>query len=178
MKAKQLIVVSLLGSATLAGVATFEDGVAYAQDATSGAIQGVVKDQDTGEPLAGVTVVVTGPTGQPQTVISDENGNVLAELYEGLGITTNNVAEYRGLLAALQWAVDHGHTRVHIKADSQLVVQQMLGHYRVKHENLIPLYRQARRLVAQIGHVTFEHVRREQNKEADRLSNLGMDQNA
>jgi probable phosphoglycerate mutase len=110
-------------------------------------------------------------------VIADEQGNVLAELYEGIGISTNNVAEYRGLLAALQWAADHGHTRIHVKADSLLIVQQMLGNYRVKHEGLIPLYRQARHLVAKIGHVTFEHVRREQNKEADRLSNLGMDQN-
>ena len=66
---------------------------------------------------------------------------------------------------------------MHIKADSLLIVQQMLGNYRVKHEGLIPLYRQARGLVVKIGTVTFEHVRRELNKEADRLSNLGMDQN-
>jgi len=118
-----------------------------------------------------------GPAGYG-ALIADEHGNILAELYEGLGITTNNVAEYRGLLAALQWAFDHGHTRVHIKADSLLIVQQMLGNYRVKHEGLIPLYRQARGLVVRIGNVTFEHVRREMNKEADRLSNLGMDQNA
>lgn len=117
-----------------------------------------------------------GPAGYG-AVIADEQGNVLAELYEGIGISTNNVAEYRGLLAALQWAVDHGHTRIHVKADSLLIVQQMLGNYRVKHEGLIPLHRQARHLIAKIGHVTFEHVRREQNKEADRLSNLGMDQN-
>jgi len=117
-----------------------------------------------------------GPAGYG-AVIADEQGNVLAELYEGIGISTNNVAEYRGLLAALQWAADHGHTRIHVKADSLLIVQQMLGNYRVKHEGLIPLYRQARHLVAKIGDVTFEHVRREQNKEADRLSNLGMDQN-
>lgn len=109
--------------------------------------------------------------------IADDQGNVLAELYEGIGITTNNVAEYRGLIAALQWAAEHGHTRVHIRADSLLIVQQMLGNYRVKHEGLIPLYRQARGLVLKIGNVTFEHVRRELNKEADRLSNLGMDQN-
>ena len=65
---------------------------------------------------------------------------------------------------------------MHVRSDSLLVVQQMLGNYKVKHEGLLPLYRQARHLVAKIGHVTFEHVRREQNKEADRLSNLGMDQ--
>jgi ribonuclease HI len=117
-----------------------------------------------------------GPAGYG-AVIADENGNVLAELYQGIGISTNNVAEYQGLIAALQWALDHGHTHIHIKADSLLIVQQMLGNYRVKHEGLIPLYRQARHLIAKIGNVTFQHVRREMNKEADRLSNLGMDQN-
>ena len=66
---------------------------------------------------------------------------------------------------------------LHIKSDSLLLVQQMNGNYRVKHEGLLPLYRQARHLVARVGDVTFEHVRREQNKDADRLSNLGMDQN-
>jgi probable phosphoglycerate mutase len=110
-------------------------------------------------------------------IIKSQDGQVLAELYEGIGINTNNVAEYRGLIAALEWAHAHGHTRLHIKSDSQLIVQQMLGNYRVKHEGLIPLYQKARRLAAAIGQVTFEHVRREQNCEADRLSNLGMDQN-
>ena len=118
-----------------------------------------------------------GPAGYG-AVIADERGEVLAELYEGIGVSTNNIAEYRGLLAALQWALDHGHASLHVRSDSLLVVQQMLGNYKVKHEGLIPLYRQARHLVAKIGRVTFEHVRREQNKEADRLSNLGMDQNA
>ena len=110
-------------------------------------------------------------------VITDDTGQVLAELYAGIGVSTNNIAEYRGLLAALEWALEHRHSRLHVRSDSLLVVQQMLGNYKVKHEGLIPLYRQARHLVARIGDVTFEHVRREQNKEADRLSNLGMDQN-
>lgn len=117
-----------------------------------------------------------GPAGYG-AVITDDDGQVLAELYEGIGISTNNVAEYRGLLAALQWAAERGHTRVHVKSDSLLIVQQMLGNYRVKHEGLLPLHRQARHLVARIGDVTFEHVRRELNKDADRLSNLGMDEN-
>jgi ribonuclease HI len=110
-------------------------------------------------------------------IIKDQNGQILAELYAGIGVNTNNVAEYRGLIAALEWALAHGHTRLHIRSDSQLIVQQMLGNYRVKHEGLIPLYQQAKRLAAEVGHVTYEHVRREQNKEADRLSNLGMDMN-
>jgi ribonuclease HI len=117
-----------------------------------------------------------GPAGYG-AIIVDAAGQVLAELYEGIGVSTNNIAEYRGLLAALQWALDHGHTELHVRSDSLLVVQQMLGNYKVKHEGLIPLYRQARHLVARIGHVTFEHVPRELNKEADRLSNLGMDGN-
>src|SRR6266545_3991860 len=69
-------------------------------------------------------------------------------------------------------------TRLHVKSDSLLLVQQMNGVYRIKNPGLLPLYRQARHLMARIGHVTLEHVRREQNKDADRLSNLGMDQNS
>ena len=109
--------------------------------------------------------------------ILDANGSVLAELYAPLGKTTNNVAEYNGLLAALRWALEHGHDRVHIRADSLLLVEQMRGNYRVKNEGLKPLHHEAQRLVGLIGTVTFEHVRRELNKEADRLSNLGMDAN-
>lgn len=110
-------------------------------------------------------------------IIKDADGQVLAELYEGIGVSTNNVAEYRGLIAALEWARTHGHRRLHVKSDSLLVVQQMLGKYRVKHAGLIPLHQEAQRLAAAVGQVTFEHVRRELNTEADRLSNLGMDMN-
>ncbi len=117
-----------------------------------------------------------GPAGYGVHVVDDQ-GNILAEIYEGIGHATNNVAEYRGLLAALEWSLTHGHRRVHIKSDSLLLVQQINGVYRIKHEGLIPLYRQARHLMAKVGNVTLEHVRREQNKDADRLSNLGMDQN-
>jgi probable phosphoglycerate mutase len=111
-------------------------------------------------------------------VITNESGETLAELYAGIGISTNNVAEYRGLIAALEWAEQHGVDHLHVKSDSLLIVQQMLGNYRVKNEGLMPLHRQARQLAASIGHVTYEHVPRERNQEADRLSNLGMDQNA
>jgi probable phosphoglycerate mutase len=117
-----------------------------------------------------------GPAGNG-AVITDRHGNVLALLYDGIGVATNNVAEYRGLIAALEWALAHGHTRLHVKADSQLIVQQMMGRYRVKHEGLKPLHRHASDLAGRIGNVTFEHVRREMNREADRLSNLGMDMN-
>lgn len=117
-----------------------------------------------------------GPAGYGAYIV-DENGAVLAEIYDAIGTATNNVAEYRGLLAALEWAAAHGHTHVHVKSDSLLLVQQINGNYRIKHEGLIPLYRQARHLMARVGSVTVEHVRREFNKEADRLSNLGMDLN-
>lgn len=98
------------------------------------------------------------------------------ELHGALGTATNNVAEYNGLLAALQWAIENGHPDVHIRADSELLVKQMRGEYKVKHPGLQPLAARARMLVAQLGRVTFEHIRREQNTEADRLSNLGMDE--
>lgn len=110
--------------------------------------------------------------------VVDANGEVLAEIYEGIGNATNNVAEYRGLLAALEWALASGHRRLHVKSDSLLLVQQINGNYRIKNEGLLPLYRRARHLMAEVGEVTVEHIRREHNKDADRLSNLGMDQNA
>jgi len=107
--------------------------------------------------------------------IEAEDGTLIEELYGPLGIATNNVAEYNGLLAALQWAVDHGQIDVHIRADSELLVKQMRGEYKVKNPGLQALAARARLLVMQLGSVRFEHVRRELNKEADRLSNLAMD---
>ena len=116
-----------------------------------------------------------GPAGYGARV-EDADGNLVAELHGGLGVATNNVAEYNGLLAALKWAVDHGEQDVLIRADSELLVKQMRGEYKVKHPGLQPLYVRARLLVMELGNVCFEHVRRECNKEADRLSNLGMDE--
>ncbi len=117
-----------------------------------------------------------GPAGYGVFIVNAD-GTPLASLHGALGIATNNVAEYNGLLAALRWAVEHGQTGVHIKADSQLLVEQMEGNYRVKNAGLLPLYTEAVRLASRIGTVKFEHIPREQNKEADRLSNLGMDEN-
>ena len=116
-----------------------------------------------------------GPAGYG-AYIQDDGGAVLAELHGALGIATNNIAEYNGLLAALKWAIEHGHRRVHIKADSELLVKQMRGEYRVKHPGLQPLYARARLMVMELDRVDFEHVRREYNKDADRLSNVGMDE--
>jgi ribonuclease HI len=117
-----------------------------------------------------------GPAGYGVHIV-DDSGTVLAELHGSLGISTNNIAEYNGLIAALQWAVDHDVRHLLVRGDSQLIIEQMRGNYKVKNEGLKPLYLKARMLVMQIGDVTFEHVRREQNKEADRLSNVGMDGN-
>jgi ribonuclease HI len=117
-----------------------------------------------------------GPAGYGVYIVDDQ-GTVLAELHGSLGIATNNVAEYRGLIAALQWAVDNNLTAITIKGDSLLIVEQMRGNYKVKNEGLKPLHLQARMLVMQIGNVKFEHVPREQNTDADRLSNVAMDAN-
>lgn len=116
-----------------------------------------------------------GPAGYGVRV-EDADSVMVDELYGGLGVATNNVAEYNGLLAALTWALARGERQVHVRSDSELLVKQMRGEYKVRHPGLQPLHAKARLLVAQLDRVRFEHVRREQNTEADRLSNLGMDQ--
>lgn len=116
-----------------------------------------------------------GPAGYGVR-IEDGNGKLLDELYEPVGIATNNVAEYRGLLAALRWAHEHGVRSLRVRSDSELLVKQMNGVYRVKNPGLQPLYQEARQLARKIGRVVFEHVRREMNAEADRLANKAMDE--
>ncbi len=115
-----------------------------------------------------------GPAGYGVHVL-DAEGNTLAELIGPLGHATNNVAEYSGLIAALQWAVDHGHDHLRVRMDSELVIKQMRGEYKVKHATMQVLHADARRLITQLDRVTLEHVRREQNKVADGLSNQAMD---
>ena len=114
-----------------------------------------------------------GPAGYGVRITRDDGS--IVDLQQAIGIATNNVAEYNGLLAALRWAVDARVDALHVKSDSELMVKQMLGEYRVKNVGLQPLYEEARRLAGRIGRVTFEHVRREQNKDADRLANEAMD---
>ena len=92
-----------------------------------------------------------------------------------LGRKTNNEAEYSGLLAALEWAQGVGVRELHVRADSQLMVRQMNGEYRVKSPNLRPLFDDARRRADQFARFEIEHVRREGNVQADRLANLAMD---
>jgi ribonuclease HI len=107
--------------------------------------------------------------------IEHADGTLVEEFAESIGTATNNVAEYRGLIAALEWARAHGVRELRIRSDSLLLVQQMLGNYKVKHQGLQPLHAKARRLVDEIGRVTFEHVGRALNAHADRLANAAMD---
>jgi ribonuclease HI len=107
--------------------------------------------------------------------IEQRDGTLVEEFHESIGTATNNVAEYRALIAALEWARSHGHREVRVKSDSLLLVQQMLGNYKVKNQGLQPLSAMARLLALEIGHVTFEHVGRALNAHADRLANEAMD---
>jgi probable phosphoglycerate mutase len=135
------------------------------------------------EPGASATAHIDGGSrGNPGPAgygvrIAREDGTIV-DLKEALGVCTNNVAEYRGLLAALRWAAEHGVTRLRVRSDSELLVKQMRGEYRVKHAGLQPLAAEAQALSRRIGSVTFEHVRRELNKDADRLANEAMDEAA
>lgn len=116
-----------------------------------------------------------GPAGYGVR-LETPDGAVVDEFHGSLGVATNNVAEYHGLLAALRRAAEGGHRELIVRSDSELLVKQMRGEYRVKHPGLRPLYEQARGLVRRIGRVTFEHVPRARNAEADRLANLAMDE--
>ena len=116
-----------------------------------------------------------GPAGYGVSV-ADADGRVVDELSGCIGTTTNNVAEYQGLLAALRYAVEKGLASVTIRSDSQLLVRQMLGEYKVKHPGLQPLYAEAKLLAHKIGRVKYVHVPREQNTKADALANRAMDQ--
>jgi ribonuclease HI len=118
-----------------------------------------------------------GPAGYGVR-IEDEMGGLITEFSGFLGSATNNVAEYNGLLAALRYAREHGHRKVRIKSDSELLVKQMRGEYRVKNAGLQPLFQQARTLAEDFDRIVYEHVRREQNKDADRLANVAMDEAA
>ncbi len=100
------------------------------------------------------------------------------EVNEYLGPTTNNIAEYSGLLEALSLALAEGANEVEIVSDSELLVKQMLGVYRVKHPNLIPLYARAREMVRRFKRFSIRHTLRAGNKDADRLANAAVDRGA
>jgi probable phosphoglycerate mutase len=116
-----------------------------------------------------------GPAGYGAVVRDAATGEILAERKAELGFTTNNVAEYSGLIAGLTAARDLGASQVDVRMDSKLVVEQMSGRWRIKHAPLQALAQQARDLMAGFGGVTFQWIPRELNKEADRLANEAMD---
>jgi ribonuclease HI len=115
-----------------------------------------------------------GPSGYG-VVILGEDGSVLGELSEFLGMRTNNIAEYSGLLAALEFALANGHPRLRVVSDSELMVKQMRGQYRVQSPDLRPLYEEAKRRIARLEAFQIEHVLRGKNKKADELANQAMD---
>jgi ribonuclease HI len=116
-----------------------------------------------------------GPAGYGVR-IEQPDGSMVEEFSGSIGVATNNVAEYRGLIAALEWARERGQRSLLVRSDSLLLVQQMLGNYRVKHPGLLPLYDRARVIAREIGRVRFEHVGRASNAHADRLANAAMDE--
>jgi ribonuclease H / adenosylcobalamin/alpha-ribazole phosphatase len=101
---------------------------------------------------------------------------VLARVAEGIGIATNNVAEYRAVLEGLRTADELGATRVLVRSDSRLLVEQLSGRFRVKNPTLIRLHGEVRSLLSRFEGVSFEHIPRELNREADRLANRGVDE--
>ena len=115
-----------------------------------------------------------GPAGFG-ALIQDANGNVLAQLSEFLGIRTNNYAEYSGLLACLQYALDNNHPRLRVVSDSELMVKQIQGKYRVNSPDLRPLWQEAKNRIARLEGFEISHALRHKNKDADRLANEAMD---
>jgi ribonuclease HI len=118
-----------------------------------------------------------GPAGIG-VVIRAADGTPLLTLGRYIGKATNNVAEYTALVTAIEQAKKLGARRIRIRGDSELVIRQMTGVYRVKHPDLIPLHRRAKDLMAEFDGATIEHNYREKNELADRLGNLAMDRRA
>lgn len=119
-----------------------------------------------------------GPAGYGAVVWDADRTRVLAERKEFLGVATNNVAEYRGLIAGLEAAAEMGAREVDVRMDSKLVVEQMSGRWKIKHAAMIPLAERARRLVTGFDRVGFTWIPRAQNSHADRLANEAMDDGA
>ena len=111
-------------------------------------------------------------------VVRDAKGAIIAELSEYLGHQTNNYAEYSGLIAALEYAVRERHSNLKVISDSELMVRQMKGIYRVSNPTLKELYARAQALAHKLEHFAIEHTLREKNRDADRLVNQILDQRA
>jgi ribonuclease HI len=119
-----------------------------------------------------------GPAGYGAVVVDAVTGEVLAERAGGLGVATNIVAEYQGLLAGLRAAVELGATDAEVRMDSKLVVEQMSGRWQIKHPSMRPLAAEAAGLVRRLGPVRFRWVARAQTARADALANRAMDAQA
>jgi len=141
----------------------------------------VVTDNLLNKSCFGVTIYTDGASrGNPGhagigAVILDADGSCLMELSEGIGIATNNEAEYIALIKALEAAKELGARRVSVRADSELVVLQMKGAYAVRSPRLRPLFMKARRLKDAFARFDIKHIPREKNAHADALANLGID---
>ncbi len=116
-----------------------------------------------------------GPAGYGVSIETSE-GTIIDELTGSIGIATNNNAEYRGLIAALEYFVKRQYRDVSIRSDSQLLIRQMCGEYKVKHPQLRKLHIQAKNLEACLTNVKYEHIPRELNQRADKLANVAMDE--
>ncbi len=119
-----------------------------------------------------------GPAGYGAVVIDADTGQVLIERQGGLGITTNNVAEYQGLIAGLRAAHERSAREVEVRMDSKLVVEQMSGRWQIKHPHLRPLAAEAAELVRAFDRVSFGWIPRARNSRADKLANQAMDAQA
>ncbi len=115
-----------------------------------------------------------GPAGYG-VIVKDQSGAKLASLQQYLGHQTNNYAEYQGLIAALEYAIERRHKALKVISDSELMVKQMKGQYKVKSPGLIDLYHRAKELITKLDWFSIQHVLRAQNREADELANQAMD---
>ncbi|HTA76943.1 MAG TPA: ribonuclease HI family protein [bacterium] len=115
-----------------------------------------------------------GPSGIGAVILNDK-GKVVHEISKYIGVVTNNVAEYEALLEALDYCVKKNLSPVEILADSQLMIRQLSGQYKVKHPNMIPLHQKAKEYMLHLKVTGFTHVLREFNKRADELANQGID---
>ena len=115
-----------------------------------------------------------GPAGAG-AYIQDQDGKLVSEEFRYLGEATNNVAEYEALLLGMECARDLGASRIEMRADSELVVRQLTGEYRVRNPALQKLHARVKQLAREFESVRYTHVRREQNREADRLANRAID---
>jgi ribonuclease HI len=116
-----------------------------------------------------------GPAGLGAVLVDADSGEVVAELARYLGLRTNNFAEWTAVEAALEEALRLGATHVDLRMDSELVARQITGRYRVKHADLKPIHGRVMAMLARLAGYTVGHVPRERNKEADRLSNVAID---